>query len=206
MTARLGAFLMVMVGLYLILVISVISSCFGEMLACGFLNRMIPDLSFIPLISRPVDFLVWQTKFTRAQAVLEAYSFTWALALVWLLLMTLIAAFWTWRMTKAEAEQIVEIAEDRGHYMNMGTARKGSMIVGAMACGLLLWLVYGSFDFDGYARSNFFTNAVHTRNRDFYTPAIAWAFFMLTFVLLLMNMARAHAEKLSGRKPLWIKL
>ena len=197
---------MVMIGLYLILAISVISSCFGEMLACGIVNRMIPDLSFIPLISRPVDYLVWQTKFARAQAVLEAYSFTWALGLIWLLLMSLIAAFWTWRMTKAEADQIVEFVEDRGHYMNMGAARKGGMIIGAIACGLLLWLVYGSFDFDDHTSSNFFTNAVHERNRDFYTSAIAWAFFMLMVVLGLLNMLRAHAEKISGRKSLWIKL
>lgn len=205
-TARLAALLLPSILVYLTLAISVVSTCFEELEACGAFNRLIPDLSFIPLVGRPVDFLVSQTKFARAQAVLEAYSFTWALALVWIALMVLVAAIWILRMTKADADRFVAFYEDPGHYMNARQVRIGTMIFRLLGCGFLIWLYWGHFDFEGYATSNLFTNAVDRRNRDFYTPAIVWAGFMLCVWSVIADAVRARAFKISERKHLWIKL
>jgi hypothetical protein len=180
--------LTIMIGAYLIVTLCVISSCFATPHGCGAFNALIPNFDISPLVHRPVAFLEAQGNFARAELVRDVYSFTWSFALLYVALFIGLTAIWLRRLTPSDIEQLALFYEDRAHVQDQTMLRKGSLLFRALAAVLLLWLIWGHFDFKGHGTANALSNAVHVRNRDLYTPAIVWSMLML-FGLLLVGVA-----------------
>lgn len=182
----------VLIGVFLVLNLCAVATCFDAARGCGALNALIPNLDIIPLIRRPVDFLRSQGNAPRAELVRDVYSFTWAAALVQSAILLCIVGTWLIRLTPTDRAKLAAGYRDLGRYQDAGLAQKGAMLLRLLFVGALCWLIWGAFDFNGHGSRNPLLNAVHVRNRDLYMPAVVWAFAMMFGLALVFTAIRDH--------------
>jgi hypothetical protein len=206
-TAALG---IAMASLFLGLNFAIISTCFDGAGTCGAFNAWIPNLDFIPLVRRPVAYLLAHGDVARAQTVREIYSYTWMISVVEATLIAGVMAYRFLNLTAEDLGHIAKTAQNTDHLKDAGTNHKSSMLARGILLVFACWVTWGFFVGQGHDSSRalsksveaLFGNAVHVHDRDFYLPAVIWFFAILSGIWVFMidvriRLLRRYARQLN---------
>jgi hypothetical protein len=158
------------------------------------LSKLLTQIgSYLPVVYRPVDWLVTRGNTERANLVTEAYSFAWLSAVLFALLMSLITIAYIHLLPDGMRKRAVDLFQAESRMLPLdekATARFGRCLLAILALIVLFDAVVGTFAFEHWSS---LSNMVQVRDRDFLRVALDLTFLLLLSLILFVGWAKKAA-------------